>query len=78
MEYKIERYYYGQQGFGAGVFGWSRSRHFGPAPASILASKFVQIVWYITSIDIFSWVKNKQVSKYTSVTVLIILDYSMF
>ena len=21
------------QGFGAGVFGWSRSRHFGPAPA---------------------------------------------
>ena len=27
------------QGFGAGVFGWSRSRHVGPAPApaSILA-----------------------------------------
>ena len=28
------------QGFGAGagVFGWIRSRHFGPAPASILTS----------------------------------------
>ena len=46
---------------GAGVFCWSRSRHFGPvpAPASILASQPTQIVWYITSFDIISRIKNK-------------------
>ena len=40
-----------------------------PAPASILASKFTQIVWYTTSFDIFFLkVKNKLVTLYTNVT----------
>ena len=46
----------------------SRSRHFGPALASILASKFTQIVWYsyITSsdLDIFtSWATDENTIK---------------